>query len=209
MNSTFQYNKPRQHWLWILTTAIIISMPFPATSTPCSVCEYLNPDHDPTNPYESDPLCLPRPDGTVINDCVSKEEKLLSSGNQCFSQWRVYWKEKFGFTPPGGTSTGSGSLWKRQPEVVMEKSFFSTYICITESEVCEGGTSKKVYDDGVFSRQEVYRRKMDVSWGNWQPFVRITIHWYFGQYTVEKPPRRDPPNPMPCMWKTPVPCRCP
>ena len=144
----------------------------------------------------------------VIDDCVSKEEQLFSSGNQCFSQWRVYWNERFGFTPPGGVGTGSGSMWYRQPEVVMERTRYSVYICVTESEVCEDGEKKTKHDDGVFSKQETDSKEMEVAYGEWEPYVQITIHWFFGQIVIERPPRRDPQNPNPCNWKTPVPCIC-
>lgn len=150
-----------------------------------------------------------RPNDHVVNDCIRKYEEEFSNNNQCMDQWRVYWNERFGFTPPGGVGTGGGSLWYRQPEVVMERVFYSVYICITESEVCENGEIQTKTDDGVFARQEIYRRQMEVVYGEWEPYVKITIHWFFGQYTIERPPRRPPRNPLPCNWKEVVPCVCP
>ena len=46
----------------------------------------------------------------VVNDCVSRHEKLLSNYNQCFTKWKVYWYERFVFIPPGGVGIGTGSL---------------------------------------------------------------------------------------------------
>lgn len=62
---------------------------------------------------------------------------------------------------------------------------------------------------GEFARQPIDRKEMEIKKYEWEPFVKIQIHWFFGQKFFESLPRRDPINGMPCLWKPEIPCVCP
>ena len=174
----------------------------------CSDCEDPNPNFDPNNPYSSEPECNPKPDGTVVNDCIRIYEEFFA-GDQCFSQWIVSWNEHYGIGAPDGTDFYKIYLptWWRQPLVNRERAWVKKYICIKEYSVCKGGEVTTTTDDGVLSTVLAYRYKMETQEGEWNPFVNVTINYWFGEWTWENPPRRDPENPWPCNIMTNK-CEC-
>ena len=50
--------------LWILPVLIMMALCLVSAYGACNECQDPNPDYDPSNPYESDPECIPKADGT-------------------------------------------------------------------------------------------------------------------------------------------------
>lgn len=162
----------------------------------CSVCEDPNPDYDPTNPYESDPECIPKADGTVIDDCVSREEVAFASF-YCISDFIVPpWQER-----------QIGPTWGTMPvlayqQMVRERTITYNiddcvaWVCVTTSLVCENGSDKEVTDyPGDDSRIQVLN-STPTELPQSENFIRF---WYglnwFNDYHSPGP---DPINADPC-----------
>lgn len=86
---------PRKHMrdrrryicMWLLLPTLALGlMTSPAQGEECPPCYKLNPNHDPNNPYESDPKCLPISgpiEGESCKECREGEVTKKENGTNC------------------------------------------------------------------------------------------------------------------------------
>jgi len=75
----------RMHWALVVGLVVITTVVslVPAYAVNCPECWEPNPNHDPNDPYNSEPPCLPKPDGTP---CGPPDPGCCHDGG-CIAAW--------------------------------------------------------------------------------------------------------------------------
>lgn len=94
MKKPCMLNKNKWPRLLMLSVLTMIAMCLVSAYGACSECEMPNPDYDPTNPYETDPECIPKADGTACGQVLC-----CYGGNceppKCYSLEPRFWPNCF------------------------------------------------------------------------------------------------------------------